>query len=33
MNSMTMACDLIGQNQLGRVSVLFEKLKRVDFQR
>lgn len=30
---MSMGCDLIGQNELGRVSVLYEKLKRVDVQR
>jgi len=31
--SMSMGCDLVGRNELGRVSVLFEKVKRVDFQR
>jgi hypothetical protein len=31
--SMKTGCDLVGQNELGRVSVVFEKLQRVDFER
>jgi hypothetical protein len=30
---MNMSCDLFGQNELGRLSVSFEKVKRVDFER